>query len=450
MTTLKRIYGPMIDPRTYLEVLYLVAGLVFGILWFVVLVTLYAVGVSTIIVWVGVLIIVGTQALLRPIGVIERAQVRLLLGQPIPAPEPLAVKPATGSTHPRWASLVRRSSALCRDAHSWRVAAWTGFRLLMGPIGFAFAVLYVVVALALLLAPLGMIDFGGDHGYVSPWILWLGPLAFPVVTPALAWTVRGLADLHRLVASPLLGPDASELHRRTIARASRAEEQIRIDQELHDSIGHMVSMIVVQAGAGAHVFDQDPAFAKRALRNIEERGRSALGELDRIIARIRGGNNESHTPLPGAADLADLLDGARDAGVKVGARLALSEVPPAVGRGIYRVIQEALTNAAKHAPGSTVDVAVIQDMSLVAVSVTNTTTHPVVGVTNGGSGLQGIRDRVSLLGGHATVGPRPKGGFAVRAILPFDEMLPEGADVDCTLTGRCTCRVCTIVRRSAR
>ncbi len=449
MTTLKRIYGPMVDPRTYLEVLYLLVGLAFGILWFVLLVTLYSVGIGTIIVWVGVLVIVGTQALLRPIGVIERAQVRRWLGHRVPAPAPLAFEPVRDSAHAGWVNLWRRSSALLRDGHAWRVAGWVGFRMLMGPIGFAFAITYVSVALGLLLAPLGMIDFGGDYPYVWDWVLWLGPLAFLIVTPAFAWTIRGLADLHRSLADRLLGPYGDELRRLALARAAWAEEQIRIDQELHDSIGHMVSMIVVQAGAGVHVFEKDPAFAKRALGNIEERGRAALGELDRIIARIRGDQPETHAPLPGATDLPDLVDGARDAGVKVTSRLALKNVPPALGRGIYRVIQEALTNAAKHAPGSEVEVVAIADGSLVAISVMNTLTESPQDVSSGGNGLASIRDRVALLGGHATVGPSPKGGFAVRAILPFDEMLPEGGGVDCSLTAKCTCLVCSIIKGSA-
>ncbi len=450
MTTLKRIYGPMFDPRTYLEVLYLLLGLAFGILWFVLLVTLYAVGIGTIIVWVGVIILIGTQALLRPIGVIERAQVRWLLGREVPAPAPLAIEPIRDSIHPWWANLGRRSTALIRDGHAWRVFGWACARMVLGPIGFAFAVTYVSVAVSLLCAPLGMIDFGGDYPYAWDWVLWFGPLAFFIVTPALAWVIRGLGDIHRWLASRLLGPYGDELRRVALARASRAEEQIRIDQELHDSIGHMVSMIVVQAGAAVHVFEKDPAFAKRALANIEERGRAALGELDRIIARIRGREPETKVPLPGVADLPALIDGAREAGVAVMSHIDLDGVPPAVGRGIYRVVQEALTNAAKHAPGSKVEVRAVARDALAALSVTNTMgapTRPNGGM--GGNGIASIRDRVALLGGHATVGVSKDGRFMVRAILPFEEMLPEGGGVDCSLTARCRCLVCRTLRKGA-
>ena len=124
-------------------------------------------------------------------------------------------------------------------------------------------------------------------------------------------------------------------------------------------------------------------------------------------------------------------------------------MPAALGRGIYRVLQEALTNAAKHAPGGAVEVTAVARDGLAAVSVTNVVTTPHEGTTSGGNGLASIRDRVALLGGHATVGPMPNGRFGVRAILPFDEMLPEGAGVDCSLTDKCKCVVCQMVRRSS-
>lgn len=450
MTILKRVYGPMFQSKTYLETLFLLLGLAFGILWFVLFVTLFAVGIGTIIVWVGLAILIATMALLRPVGAFERLQVRWLLRHEVPTPAPLIVEPVRDAPHPEWTNLGRWSRALVRDTHSWRVLAWTCIRIVLGPVGFSFAVVFVSVPPALFAAPLwDIFDWDYDAHHWTGW-MWWGPIAFFIVTPALAWVIRGLGDLHRWLADWCLGPTGDEVRKVALARAARAEEQIRIDQELHDSIGHMVSMIVVQAGAGAHVFDKDPAFARRALSNIEERGRAALGELDRLIARIRGDQPETHAPLPGAADLPALIEGARDAGVSVSSRLELGEVPPALGRGIYRVIQEALTNAAKHAPGGEVVVVAVSDDSLVAVSVTNTlTTSPASG-TVGGNGLASIRDRVTLMGGHATVGPASNGRFAVKAILPIGDMLPDGAPVDCNLTEKCRCLGCRMIKRSGK
>lgn len=451
MTMLKRIYGPMFETKTYKELLFLLLGLVFGVLWFTLFITLYSVGLGTVVIWIGVGIIVGTQALLRSVGAIERAQVRWLLDRQVPLPAPLDFEPARDSNHPGWVNFGRRASALMRDGHSWRVFAWTCLRIVLGPIGFSLAIVYICVPPALFTAPLWDIFSWADYGdyHWTHW-MWFGPLAFFIVTPALAWVIRGLGDLHRWLADWLLGPGREEAQRVALARAAKAEEQVRIDQELHDSIGHMVSMIVVQAGAGAHVFEKDPSFSRRALANIEERGRAALGELDRIIAHIRGDQSETLAPLPEAADIPDLIDGARDAGVSVSSRLVLGEVPPALGRGVYRVVQEALTNAAKHAPGGKIEVTVVSDESLVALSVINTLTAPLPPDISGGNGLASIRDRVTLMGGHATVGPTPNDRFAVKAVLPIKDMLPDEAPVDCSLAPRCRCLACRTIRRGAK
>ena len=332
MTILKRIYGPILEARLYAEALYLLLGFAFGILWFTLLITLYGVGIATVVIWVGVVILVGTQALLRPIGAIERVQVRWLLGRTVPAPRPLSIEPVLDSRHPEWSNMTRWSGALLHDVHSWRVLAWACLRMVLGPVGFSFALVYLVVPVSLIMSPIfGTIDVGGPDPYRWQWLMWFGPLAALIVTPGLAWVVRGLADLHRWMADRLLGPCGDELRRVALARASRAEEQIRIDQELHDSIGHMVSMIVVQAGAGAHVFDKDPAFARRALANIEERGRAALGELDRIIARIRGDQPETLTPLPGAAEVPSLVEGAARPGSPSHRTSTSAECPPPSG-----------------------------------------------------------------------------------------------------------------------
>ena len=460
METLKRIYGPLFEAKTYKEAFYLVLGLVFGILWFTLFVTLLSVGFGTVVVWVGVAILVWTLALLRPVGALERSHVKWLLEHEVPPPSPLAFEPVRDSDHPGWANFGRRSLALLRDGHSWRVLAWTMLRIVLGPVGFSLAIVFLVTPISLLVAPLWDVfnwgdweiyDYGGPEGYHWTGWLWFGPLAFLVIGPALAWMIRGLGDLHRMLADQLLGPSGDERRRTALARAAKAEEQVRIDQELHDSIGHMVSMIVVQAGAAAHVFDQDPDFSRRALNNIGERGRAALGELDRIIARIRGDQPETHAPLPGIDDLPALIGGARDAGVSVTSRLVLDDIPGFIGRGIYRVVQEALTNAAKHAPGGKVAVAVVSDESIVALSVTNTLTAPLDAdfEATAGNGLAGIRDRVTLMGGHPTIGPASNRTFAVKAVLPIEEMLPEGGDADCTLTARCRCLVCRTIKRSA-
>ena len=206
------------------------------------------------------------------------------------------------------------------------------------------------------------------------------------------------------------------------------EVLVRIDQELHDSIGHMITMNIVQAGAGAHVFDSDPAFARQALKNIEERGRAAMGELDRIIAAIRGDQPGERAPLPGLADLEALVETARGAGMTVDSRLEAPPAPSAVGRAVFGIVREGLTNVAKHAPGAPVRVTVCADGDAVAVEVANGagTTHAVADPPAHGTGtrhgLAGIRDRVGLLGGRSSAGPDGD-GFAVRALVPLEAQL---------------------------
>ncbi len=416
MDLVKRAFRPVFDRQTYLDASYLVVGFPSAIVWFVVMVTLYALGMGLAVVWVGVGILVGAQALLRPIGAIERAQVRKLLGSDVPAPPPLDRGPTAASRTFGWSSVRATSVALVHDRHSWRVLAWVVLRLAIAPVGLAVAIAAFATGITIVVAPIG------------------------------AWAVKGLGDLHRFAAERWLGPCGDEERRAALARAARAEEQVRIDQELHDSIGHMVSMIVVQAGAGAHVFDTDPVFSRRALRTIEDRGRAALGELDRLIARIRGDETEAHAPLPGAADLPALVASARDAGVDVTADLTLDGIPSAIGRGAYRVVQEALTNAAKHAPGESVTIAIASDDDVVAIAVRNPVAREA-DLRDGGNGLASIRDRVALLGGHATVGLDGSGGFVVRAALPVGMMLAASDDVDCRLTSRCRCPVCRLTGR---
>ncbi len=450
MKALELIYRPMLRLQTALDAAYLLLGFVFGITTFVVMLSLYAVGISTVVVWVGLLVLVAAQAALRPIGWFERLQVKLLLRHDIRRPAPIVVDDVPGLKHPEWARFWRWTHELVHDGHSWRVLLWVFIRFITGILGFVLVILYIVVPLSLLAAPFSLIWDWSPDGVteIYDWERWflLGPVVFLIVAPALGWAIRGFANLHRSLATWALGPCDEELEI-AAARASVAEEQVRIDQELHDSIGHMVSMIVVQAGAGAHVFDKDPDFARKALSNIEERGRAALGELDRIIARIRGDHVETHAPLPGAQDLPSLVAGARDAGMTVESRIDIGDVPPALGRGVYRVVQEALTNASKHAPGGTVRVDVASADEVVAVSVANDLNGAAGTVTAGGNGLASIRDRVTLMGGEATIGETKKGEFAVRAVLPLEAMLPDGAKTTCTLGSACRCLGCTIRRK---
>jgi signal transduction histidine kinase len=426
--------------------IYLLLGLPGGLLGLAFAATYFG-GIVGEFVPISVLSIVVVQLLLRPIGRLERSLAGSLLGQPVPAPEPLRVSRAAGVP-----ALLRRVVAAFTDRHSWRVLAWLLVRIVAGPLGFAAVAGRFALAVVLPLAPVAvLVDTASDAvsvGLAGRYWLLLAPAGLAAL-PALRRGATALAGLHRRLAVWALGPGRDEIAA-ALARAAQAEEQVRIDQELHDSIGHMLSMIVVQAGAGSHVFDRDPDFARRALGTIEQRGRAALGELDRILSQIQEGRGGGYTPLPDADSLPELIAGAREAGVEVVARIRTGELPAPLGRGVYRIVQEALTNAAKHAPGRAVVVDVAAGAEAVAVRVTNGMdgTAPAQ-VRSAGRGLASIRDRAALLGGVAAIG-LAGGEFVVTAVLPRDASLPDGAATQCTLTAGCACLGCTIRRRELR
>ncbi|MDN4482732.1 sensor histidine kinase [Demequina lignilytica] len=436
MSFLRYLAAPY-SSRTAGELGFLLLGLPMGVVWFVYAITMYAVSLSLLIVWVGFAVFVATQVSMRWIGAVERAQVNGLLGVRIPPPD---ARPRSDARVSAGARAARYTLELAHDAAAWRVLAWVSVRIVTGPVGFAIALVAVVLPLSLVVA------FGLVVGYEVGWIdvsteataeaaldeggwRW-GYAALPLallIAPALTLAARAFASLHRSLARWALGPRVSAAAREATARAERAEAQVRIDQELHDSIGHMITMNVVQAGAGAHVFDSDPEFARRALQNIEERGRAAMGELDRIIATIRG-DDAPLAPLPSVEQIEELAGASRRAGATVTCRVDADGIAGALGRTAYAVVREALTNAARHAPGAPVDVLVARDGDALGIAVVN---GPAAGApaprdrAAGGRGLAGIRDRVGLMGGVAALGPED-GGFAVRALLPLGTEIGAG------------------------
>ena len=235
----------------------------------------------------------------------------------------------------------------------------------------------------------------------------------------------------------------AELRRRD-AVAAVAEERARIARELHDVVTHHVTAIVVQADAarallGALPPGPDPAPGAKVrdgLGAISGTGRQALVELRHLLGLLDdagGGDPRGGAGGPGLDRLHDLVDGARAAGQPVelvdgtvGRRAAGRRLGPAADLAVYRVVQEGLTNAVKHAPGRPTTVSVRYDGADLAVDVSTqgppVSTTPVVG--GGGRGLAGLRDRLAGLGGDLDAGPAPDGGFVVATRFP----VPEAVD----------------------
>jgi signal transduction histidine kinase len=203
------------------------------------------------------------------------------------------------------------------------------------------------------------------------------------------------------------------------AEQAAAAERARIARELHDIVTHHLSVVVLQA-AGARAVGKP---AEDTLEKIEHSGRQALTEMRRLLGVLREPQEEpALTPQPGLGELATLADNVQAAGVPV--RLVVdgdyAALPAAVELSAYRIVQEALTNVLKHAGPARAEVAV----GCAAGAVTIEITDDGAGITAaeaqaGGSGLAGMRERVAVFGGELLAGPRPGGGFAVRARLPL-------------------------------
>jgi signal transduction histidine kinase len=214
------------------------------------------------------------------------------------------------------------------------------------------------------------------------------------------------------------------------ARQAAWQERARLARELHDVIGHTVNVMVIQAGAGRRTLASDRGHAERAFQTIESTGRAALGELDRLLGILRTADDEPDLPpQPGLEQLRALAGRFEDAGLPVEITVEGDEVPlpRSLDQSAYRIIQEALTNALRHAGGATAQVAVRygQDRLELEVADDGCGSPRTRNRLGGGRGLIGMRERVALFGGDLEAGPRAAGGFVVRCRLPLPASRPS-------------------------
>jgi len=203
--------------------------------------------------------------------------------------------------------------------------------------------------------------------------------------------------------------------------AAIAEERRRIARDLHDVIAHSVSVIVVQAGAAEDVFDRDPAAVLEPIRAVQETGRAALVEISRLLGLLREHGAElGLAPQPRIHDLSELAAQTQAAGlpVVVSVEGTPRPLPLGVDLSIYRIAQEALTNALKHSTGARANVVLRYREDSVELAVENDGAASQNG-HRGGHGLIGMRERVAVFGGTLEAGARPDGGFRVLARLPL-------------------------------
>ncbi|MDX6413814.1 MAG: hypothetical protein QOH23_1224 [Gaiellaceae bacterium] len=242
-----------------------------------------------------------------------------------------------------------------------------------------------------------------------------GGVSFTVITLVVMLFVR------RVVGDRERRAQIAERERDLVAREAVVEERARIARELHDVIAHHVSMIVLQAGAERRVLDGANASTREVLETVEQTGRSALTEMRRLLGMLRGDANEPLTPQPGLGDVPVLVKQLREAGLPVELHVEgeRGELPVGIELSAYRIVQEALTNALKHAGEASASVNIRYGPDSLELEIADDGTGASAPVSSGGHGLVGMRERVALYGGSLDAGRRPSGGFVVRVLLPI-------------------------------
>jgi signal transduction histidine kinase len=213
-------------------------------------------------------------------------------------------------------------------------------------------------------------------------------------------------------------------------RRLAGEERMKMARDLHDVVAHNISVINVQANTALHLMDRQPERARLALTTINEVSKQALVELRSVLGVLRDVDESApRSPSPGLAHLGDLVDSAAAAGLIVHVEPSDGPValPADVDLAAYRIIQEALTNSARHSGGSSATVRISQRNGGLLVEVTDNGKGRTGGSGSGagsGHGIAGMTERAKVLGGTLHAGPRPGGGFGVRAWLPVDRSEP--------------------------
>jgi signal transduction histidine kinase len=291
-------------------------------------------------------------------------------------------------------------------------------------------------------------------GLVTPGSPVLASMLEALLAPGLAWalgaSIRGLSMRNRRLAELTAQLEGAQA---LIAQRAAIDERVRIARELHDAAAHHISVIGVQAELAWYVFDSDPPQARESLGLIAAASRDAVSEMRNLLTVLRPDSPApedtelEYTPALGLDRLPELIERVRATGVPVDSETSGEgrALTPAADACAYRIVQEALTNVAKHAPGAATRVQLAYRRSGLRISVLNDAppnlgappaAEPAAelrdGIRHGGTGLGliGMRERAAICGGELTAGPRPGGGYSV--IL----RLPSNSEVDCPKANR--------------
>ncbi|MGC1212034.1 MAG: histidine kinase [Micromonospora sp.] len=311
-----------------------------------------------------------------------------------------------------------------------RSALWIALHLGTGGLVLFAAISAFPMALVFIAQQFGIVRpgneaaFGPLAGSEPGWLALTGVVLLVV----LGYAVAGLGALAASMAPVLLGPSPGERIAALEARATRLAERNRLARELHDSVGHALTVATLQAGAARELLDADPEFARRALAAIEETSRHAMDDLDHVLGLLRETDGEAYpatqtAPQRTLTQLDRLVADTRAAGLPVELRVtgAVGNLPAAVSREGYRIVQEGLTNAARYGRGPvTLRVDVPKDATAPGCGAASDAPsgscrwleielvnglRGAAGPARGGRGLDGMRERVLLLGGRITTGP---------------------------------------------
>ncbi len=383
-----RFLRPLLRGTTYTRLLHLWVPMLAVSVWMFI-------DMSTPWMPAAVLLLVG---LVPGVRLGEGVQARLLLTPGEPASE---------------SAISIAPSASWRDR--LRTVLWLEVRMALGAVTMGASVWLPSASVDLVLAASGHVSDGNSFLPASQ-PQWVYALLAPLPLLVFYGVLVGLGELITLLAGRLLGPSPTERLAALEERTEQLLERNRIARELHDAIGLALPVAVVQAGAARAA--GDPAFTDRALDAIEETGRAALEDLERVLGVLR----ESGTPAssrPALAEADRLLESARSSGAKVDIEVTgpLDGVPGPVSREGYRILQESLTNVLRHAGAVPVRVRIGVAADTLALEIRNPLTAAIPGPGRG-SGLRGIRERAALLGGRARTGP-DEGDWQVHVELPL-------------------------------
>lgn len=298
----------------------------------------------------------------------------------------------------------------------------SGMSLALAPFGTVLIALPFTAALRD--SKVGMPELFGEG-----WVLALAPVAGILSLLALAGCAAAAGGLLARWAPGLLGPSPADRLAAAEQRAADLAVRNRLARELHDSVGHALSAVTLQASAARRVLDRDPEFVREALAAIEETTRRTVGELDAVLGVLREGGGDQASPTAPAPTLAADLDGllkrTRAGGLRVKATVELGPtgadaLPPMVSREAYRIVQESLSNALRHAgPDAPVTLRIALDGPDLEIVAQNPLPHGTPATRpGGGHGLRGMADRARLLGGTVRSGPAD-GVWRVNVRLPL-------------------------------